>query len=143
MAQSHLHQNLIDHACRTQGWTNAKAWRKAFLRKCQDNPEWASEMRGTEVREVLDECSFNPDAWKLTVENRDTLVLEFLEVDVSHAVTPAKHAIYTSLWWAFDSSSSFVLRVYMMDRFGIIRPYLTPENIHQVLWSETLAQGPA
>lgn len=153
MAQGKLHDLLIQRACDTDGWTRLTRktpWREPFVTACRDNDEWWGEIAGgideetgefveSELTTVFRSFSVLPDAWRLRHETPETpntsrwgydvLVLEFLEVEVDHGITDAKLNAYLDLWWAFDASSSFCMRVFHMDRFGIVRPYLTEDTI--------------
>jgi hypothetical protein len=161
---SKLHEDLVQHACRSDGWSSAKGWRKAFAAIANTNPMWASEYNPrtkqdiaalaaqgydvddmapgelTDYAEAIRDTTVNPDAWRIVVEGAGpfidetwsypVLVLEFLEVEVTHGIGNDKMNKYRNLWWAFDASSSFHMRVYHMDKFGITRPYMTTETIY-------------
>lgn len=163
---SKLHEDLVLHACRSDGWSNAKGWRKAFAAKASTNSAWASEYNPhtkqdiaalaangedvedmvpgelTEYAKAVRDLLVNPDAWRIVVEgpgpsidetwNYPMLILEFLEVEVTNGIDKAKMNKYRNLWWAFDASSSFHMRVYHMDKFGVIRPYMTSHTVHDL-----------
>lgn len=74
MAESQHHKALIDHACRVHGWTTVKCWRKVFTARCQDNPEWASEVADVDIVEALESASLIPDAWRMVVERNDVQI---------------------------------------------------------------------
>ena len=161
---SKLHEDLIQHACRSDRWSNKPGWRKAFAAKAKTNPAWAGEYSPytkediaalaaqgedvedmvpgelTEYAKAVRDLLVNPDAWRIVTEGPGpsidetwrypVLILEFLEVEVTNGIDKAKMNKYRNLWWAVDESSSLHMRVYHMDKFGVVRPYMTSQTIH-------------
>ncbi len=88
---------------------------------------------------MLAEVTCVPDAWRLKVEGPEqgwgylVLVLEFLEVEVTHHVDDRKLVQYNNLWWALDATDMFHFRVFRMDRYGIVTPLLTEETAQYVM----------
>ena len=120
-----LHDRLLaiasDHGWRTGPW-------KAAFRQMLRDDEWSAD--ADEVLEVLGIIRSIPDAWRIRVEGEeqgwgyDVLILELLEVEVTHPVSRLKLAAYEKLWWAMDATSLYHLRVYRMDRYGNVLPLL-------------------
>jgi hypothetical protein len=129
MSSPSLHEKLIALACQN-GWSTGP-WKAAFRRKLQSD-EWHHEAEG--VLSVLRATRCIPDAWRIRVEGEDlgwgydVLVLELLEVEVTHPVSREKIAQYENLWWAMDYTSAYHLRVHRMDRYGNVLPLLTEES---------------
>lgn len=127
MALDTLHEALIDKFCRHDGWQRG-SWKPAFLKRALDNPEWAGELEEGGDDELLGGLPrVIPDAFRFVVEGPGTagadwsyevLVLEFLEVEISHPIPLAKRRNLIKLWWRFDASSSFHFRVYRATRYG-------------------------
>ena len=74
-----------------------------------------------------------PDCWRMRIEfpgdkidgvtvewNYPILVIEALEVIVTHDLNEYKIGEYSDLWWRMDSSERIFFRLYQMDRFGTI-----------------------
>jgi hypothetical protein len=124
-----LHDRLIDVACRN-GW-NRRGWKKA-VRQLLGRPPWGGDESG-EVIEFVDEVSCRPDAWRIKIEGEgegsgwsyDVCVIELLEVEVTHPIDLEKLEMYEQLWWRLDGTSRFHLRVFRMDRYGFVVPFMT------------------
>src|SRR5258706_13473848 len=122
-----LHNRLIAQACAAD-W-NKGGWKKA-IRETLLQPSWACDDADQvedvdEVGILFDRVKCVPDAWRIKVEGECTeagwlhpvLVLEFLEVEVSHRIDDNKWAELTRFWFALDATGYFHLRVYRMDQF--------------------------
>lgn len=133
-----LHQRLLQRAV-DQGWEVGK-WKAAFHRKARE-PHWRHEYRADrDFQDIFKGAWPRPDAWRIIVEGPETpgkdwghevLVLEFLEVEVTHFIGKEKQEAYEGLWWQFDGTSLFHFRVFQMDKYGTIRLYLDRETIYQ------------
>jgi hypothetical protein len=136
--ESTLHKQLIKRA-ESDGWIRMERsvsgdWRAAFARTIRQ-PRWSGEAE--ELGDVIKSKVLHPDAWRINVEGADTgrwnydvLVLEFLEVEVTGKMSADKKRAYERLWLAFDSTALLAFRVFHMDRFGVVRPFLTDGTIH-------------
>jgi hypothetical protein len=116
------HEYLIERA-KAAGWLTSKPWSEAFL-KLAEAHEREQRAACPEIRDIMREFRLIPDAWRV-VSKQDAgcdklLVLELLEVDVGGPVSEAKLALYDQMWWYFDGSAFFELRVYRMDRAGTV-----------------------
>lgn len=128
MAQE-LHTFIVKRECRNNGWQTGR-WKAGFAKAAKSNPEFEDEF--TESENNGDEIWGDipvviPDAWRIVVEGPETegrgwgvpvMVLEFLEVEISHPIPFAKHQAYVHLWWRFDATSCFHFRVYRIGRHG-------------------------
>src|SRR6185295_2646526 len=102
MSRDTLHEALIDQLCRTDGWQRGP-WKLAFLTKCKEHPHWAGEVAEGAYDEIWGGLPrLIPDAFRLVVEGPqtpgvswggDTLILEFLEVEISHPIPLNKRRI--------------------------------------------------
>ena len=123
------HDELIARATK-DGWIRGHAWRAAL--------HHIGSERGYDELKVLEEDLTSdlprPDAWRIVIEgpetpnqfwNYEVVVLEFLEVEVTSGITQAKDEWYRFLWDIFDATHFFHLRIWHMDRFGVMRPYIT------------------
>lgn len=123
-----LHNRLIDVACQN-GWSR-DGWRAAVRARLKEEP-WSSDAE--DVLGAVAEVSCVPDAWRIRVEhqgegpewNYDVLVVELLEVEVTNPIDQAKLVLYERLWWAMDGSSLIHFRVFRMDRYGFVLPFMT------------------
>jgi hypothetical protein len=122
-----LHNRLIDVACEN-GWTRT-GW-KAAVRRTLSRPPWDGE--GGEIIEYVNAMPCTPDAWRFRLEGAgdgpgwcyEVLVLELLEVEVTNPIDIHKLQQYEKLWWQMDGSSCFHLRVFRMDRYGFVVPFM-------------------
>jgi len=119
------HDALINRAIQ-DGWIRGHAWRAALCDQAQTAPSWVGEW--SELSEGFSDALPRPDAWRIVIEGK-LLVLGFLEVEVTSGVTESKDDWYRWLWDIFDATAYYHLRIWHMDRFGVIRPYLT-ESTH-------------
>jgi hypothetical protein len=133
-----LHEAIIERACRRDGW-HVGGWKKAFLAKCRANPSWCDEVTGDLVQDLFAEFRQIPDAWRLVVEDEHTpgmdwnhpvLVLELLEVEISHPMSLDKRRAYVGLWHRFDGSDHFHLRIYRAERYQPPMLWLDFDTIH-------------
>jgi len=124
MAPGTLHERIVKKACK-DGWQRGN-WRKPFLATCGNNPMWQGEIESSDGRALIADMTMHPDAWRLIVEGPDTpekewgypvLVLEFLEVEITHPMPLLKREDYRQLWRRFDATSCFHFRVYRSDRY--------------------------
>lgn len=132
------HNALIARACQ-EGWTRGHGWQSDLYR--------IGHERGygelAELRESLQFSLPRPDAWRISIEGPDdhwsypVVVLEFLEIEVTSGITAAKHDLYEFLWDIFDATHYFHLRIWHMDRFGVVRPYLTNSTHHPMVFGMT------
>lgn len=122
-----LHKFLIDEA-RKDGWQSGN-WRAAFFDWLRI-PPWEGASDPFLVAYVQS-FPLLPDLWRIRIEGEakgweyTALVVEFLEVEVTSPVTPKKCKAYQDLYWAFDDTASFDLRVFRKDRWGYILPLVT------------------
>lgn len=122
-----LHKHLIEEELKN-GWRTGK-WRVPFLQMLDADP-WKRASDPFLVSHI-NKFSFIPDLWRITVEGEkngwghDVLVVEFLEVEVTSPVTPEKCKAYQGLYWTFDGTEAFHLRVFRKDRWGYILPLVT------------------
>jgi hypothetical protein len=136
--ESNLHRQLIQQA-EQDGWVRMTRdapgdWRAVF-RKMICDPHWRGEADGLDT--VIRAKVLHPDAWRIKIEgsetgnwNYDVLVLEFLEVEVTGKMSADKKRAYEQLWITFDCTALLAFRVFRMDRFGVIRPFLTENTIY-------------
>lgn len=133
---STLHTHIIDWACKKHGWHRGN-WRKALAEKCKENPYWQSALEVD--AEIFETISRHPDAWRIVTEgpktpgvkwNYDVLVLEFLEVEISHPMPLDKRQDYVDWWWQFDGTDFFHFRVYRVERYGEIKLYLDTDTVY-------------
>lgn len=138
--QNSLHEKIIDRAAK-EGWQRGN-WKSALRAKLKE------ELWADEALDILDDISDvrrTPDAWRLRVEgpanvkpdvinedwNYPVLVLEFLEVEISHPMSLDKRRDYTAIWWRFDASDAFHFRGYIAERYGPIKCWLDTETIYE------------
>jgi len=82
--------------------------------------DWCDE----EIAHSLTTIRVLPDAWRFKAEGtkegwgQDMLVLELVEVEDTSFLTPNKMARYGRLWFAFDESLYWHLRIWIVDRYG-------------------------
>ncbi len=123
-----LHNRLIDFACE-HGWQRT-GW-KAAVRKELSKEPWSEE--ASDTLELIESMPCIPDAWRIRIEQEGegpgwsypVLVLELLEVEVTHPIDSVKLGYYEQLWWDFDGTSNLHLRIFRMDRYGFVLPFLT------------------
>jgi hypothetical protein len=136
-----LHNRLVARAVREDDWQTGP-WRSAVRRRFRE-PPWAGD--GNEdpelVQDIIDmvlRLRGIPDAWRIRAEGKEAgwghsvLVLEFLEVEVTHQVPHWKVAEYAALWWLLDATSKFHFRVFRIDRYGLMSPLVTEDTIHEL-----------
>jgi hypothetical protein len=134
---SELHEQLIEQA-RVEGW-NKDRWKKAFLHRIKFDWEYDWYDENEDILEAINKSWCRPDAWRIVVEgpehgwNFPLLILEFLEVEVSHQIDQSKKNAYIHLWFAFDDTQAFMLRVFRMDRFGNTFPYITENTVFEMM----------
>lgn len=117
------HDVLINQACQ-DGWTRGHAWAAELRRAALADPRFAGEY--TELQESIGFIDLpRPDAWRIRVADGYLCVLEFLEVEVTSGVGENKDALYRYLWDIFNATAYYHLRIWHMDRFGVVRPYIT------------------
>lgn len=131
------HERLIEQAA-AQGWaksTAASNWRAGFRRATRER--YWRDRAGEDVQEIIDLVAARPDAWRITIEGPETpdaewshpvMVLEFLEVEVTNRINEDKRDHYRDIWGMFDGTDFFHFRVWRMDRFGYILPYVVDIN---------------
>lgn len=112
------HDDLIRQMTR-DGWTRGHSWRSSLRRI--GRAKGYSEL--AELEESFSSELPRPDAWRI-VEEESLVVLEFLEIEVTSGVTQEKDQTYRWLWDIFDATHFFHLRIWHMDRFGVVRPYI-------------------
>ena len=149
-----LHKRILANA-RYQGWETGGGWKKAFQTKCRDDETWQGEFEtdtdDTGHYELFDDVRCIPDGWRLKVEGPETptpngdpwpypvLVLEFLEVEISHPMPLEKRDQYMDLWWLMDGTSCFHFRVYRAERYGPIVLWLDHDAAYSDLARRTRA----
>ena len=117
------HPELLQLA-RADGWSTVFPWKRHFSDRALAHAiAQGDRLEAEEIIGELTRFTRVPDAWRI-VPRQDPgcnplLVLELLEIEVTSAVTSDKFLDYETLWWAFDATSYFELRVYRMDRFGL------------------------
>jgi hypothetical protein len=126
------HAYLIERA-KQDGWQTTMPWKPAFRTLALTHArEQGNEYDGISLCDELAEFRRVPDAWRVVTEQDPgcdkLLVLELLEVDVSSPVTEAKLEDYDNIWWAFDGSGYFELRVYRMDKTGAVSLLVSEES---------------
>lgn len=120
-AQKH-HDQLIDQACR-DGWTRGHGWQAGLRKAARARYDtWDAEWDFLAAN-FSDRMPY-PDAWRTTTKE-DILVLELLEVEVTSGITQTKDDRYRDMWYMFDETRYYHLHIWHMDRFGVIRPYIT------------------
>lgn len=134
-----LHEAIIERAIRHDGWQRGD-WRAAFIKRCQEQKHWQADLYDNDQgREIWGGFRRNPDAWRIVAEDEATpgrewlkpiLVMEFLEVEIEHAMPLEKRRAYTGLWWRFDGTGAFHCRVYTAGRYGRITCWLDEDTIH-------------
>lgn len=134
--QDTLHDRLVDLFCRNDGWKTGP-WKPAFRAKCRENPAWLGDFEDGGKDDLWAGIRFNPDAWRLVVEGADTpntpwnydvLIVEFLEIEIFHPIPLDKRRNLIDLWWRFDSTSCFHMRVYCAGRYGDAKLWLDTES---------------
>lgn len=131
MISTESHHDQLIAIARQNGWIPGFGWRTGLRRAVKHSALWESELPMLE-ESIADEQP-RPDAWRISVEDR-LCVLEFLEVEVTSGVTQTKDDRYRFLWDMFDATSYFHLRIWHMDRFGAIRPYITDSTHHPAVF---------
>lgn len=126
-AKNH-HDALIDMAVQ-DGWVRGHGWRSDLHRigRARGYGELA------ELEESFSDALPRPDAWRI-IEQPRLVILEFLEVEVTSGVTQQKDDWYRWLWDSFDATSYFHLRIWHMDRFGVVRPYITDSTHYPMVF---------
>lgn len=136
-----LHSFIVRRECRENGWQRGN-WKTGFAKAAKANEEFADEFIESEDNgdQIWGDIPILiPDAWRIAFEGPETegknwgcpvLVLEFLEVEVSHPIDYDKHHNYVHLWWRFDGTSCFHFRVYRIGRYGPATLWLDVETAH-------------
>jgi hypothetical protein len=106
-----------------KGW-RTEPWKAAVQERLRLQP-WFDEA-DEEILPAIATCPLFPDAWRFVIERLApgchlVLVLEFLEVEVTHYVTEHKWGWYAALWEMFDQTGRLEFRVVLMDRGGYSR----------------------
>lgn len=125
-----LHQNYVDKFLQAN-WNNMRI-RKNLL-KLTKTSFWKEEDFIEDYIEEIKEFSKVPDAWRVVQENwgnRKVMVLECVEVTISHDLSMNKLISYENLWWAFDDSETMHLRVYKVNKDGIIYSIIDDEPVY-------------
>lgn len=124
------------------GW-RTRGWRADILKRMAMRP-WCGEdwMDYEEIRDRLPGVRITPDAFRISLlPQRDypaLLVLDMVEVVVTHGLTKNKTAHYLNLWWDFDGSDRCHLRVWTVDVYGRWGSLLdgTPFNVEHAIFPE-------
>lgn len=136
-----LHTFIVRRECRNDGWQTGN-WKTGFAKAAKGNDQFAGEFEESEDNGngIWDGMPILiPDAWRVVVEGPETegkhwggpvMVLEFLEVEISHPIPFDKHRNYVHLWWRFDGTSCFHFRVYRIGRYGPSTLWLDTETAH-------------
>jgi hypothetical protein len=126
------HDLLINQALQ-DGWVRGHAWQAELRRVAIADARFAGE-----YAELQESISFidlpRPDAWRIRVATGRMCVLEFLEVEVTSGVGAAKDELYRYLWDIFDATHYYHLRIWHMDRFGVVRPYITESTFDPMVF---------
>jgi hypothetical protein len=141
MRNDTLHNRLIDRAL-SDGWKRPP-W-KPQLRKYLKEAPWHGDGSdqdedSDEILALFGDLHCVPDAWRMRVESESegwlhpVLAVEFLEVDVTSHCDDRKLIEYDTLWWRLDGTEMFHLRVFQMDRFGLVKPLVTEDTIYHIL----------
>lgn len=136
-----LHDFILQRECRRDGWQTGN-WKTAFAKAARADEQFRDEFVECEDngRELWEGIRRTPDAWRIVTEGPGTpdknwsypvLVLEFLEIEISRPMDLDKRADYISLWWRFDGSSVFHLRVWHIGRYGPATVWLDMDTVHQ------------
>ena len=118
------HELLIDMACK-DGWVRGAGWQAGLRRLVKADGRYENEL--SYLLDGLPDLP-RPDAWRAFPEGKE-ITLELLEVEVTSGITQKKDMWYRWLWDAFDGTDSFILRIWHMDRFGVIRSYITDSSL--------------
>jgi hypothetical protein len=121
MAEKSMHERIIDDACARDGWQR-RGWRIAIA-KAFDDPSWAGEYaEDVEPAEwvwpLFRDLSRVPDAWRIRFEGKEhgwghpVMVIEFLEVEISHPMGERKEHDYIAIWSALDDTDFYHFRVF-------------------------------
>lgn len=124
-----LHSFIIRRECKNNGWQTG-TWKAGFAKAAKADERFEgefveSEDNGNEIWGGIP--TLIPDAWRIVIEGPETegadwgcpvMVLEFLEVEISHPIPYDKHRNYAHLWWRFDATGCFHFRVYRIGRYG-------------------------
>jgi hypothetical protein len=134
-----LHDRIVEKACRDDGWQTGD-WRRAFLALCREHPAWQGEIEDDGDDGLFAGVTIRPDAWRLCKEGPETprddpwsydvLVLEFLEVEITHPMSLDKRRAYVNLWWRFDASNCFHFRVYRAERYTAPHLWLDTATVY-------------
>lgn len=141
MAQE-LHSFIVRRECHNNGWQTGR-WKVGFAKAAKADARFAgefieSEDNGNQIWGNLP--IMTPDAWRIVVEDENTLgkswgcpvmVLEFLEVELSHPIPFEKRRNYMALWWNFDGTNCFHFRVYRIGRYGPAELWLDVDTAHE------------
>ena len=135
-----LHSRILAKAL-SEGWT-AGAWRDAVRARFLEKPFAGDGSDDPElVQDIVDmvlETQAIPDAWRIQIEGASegwlhpVMVLEFLEVEVTHHLSEEKMSQYETLWWSLDATEWFHFRCLRIDRFGLQTPLVTEDTIHEL-----------
>lgn len=136
-----LHDSILQRECRRDGWQTGN-WKTAFAKAARADEQFHDEFVESEDNgnELWEGIRRSPDAWRIVTEGPETpgkdwgcpiLVLEFLEIEIAHPMPLDKRDDYIDLWWRFDGSSVFHLRVYHIGRYGTASVWLDMDTVHQ------------
>lgn len=116
------------------GWRSDK-WKGPLFRRIVELP-WMSD--GPALYDIVSESCCVPDAWRLSIEGSlfgdepETLVLEFLIINLTDTVVEDRLVPYEALWWSFEGAERMHFRVLCMDRFGVVTPLITEDTMDPV-----------
>jgi hypothetical protein len=117
-----LHARLLALAQR-DGW-NVGGWKSGIEKRLRMKPWWGDEAE--DFLYALRGTSCIPDAWRVCVEGPrqgwgyPVLVMEVLEVEVSHQLSKAKISAYARLAADADCFYDLEFRLFRLDRFGFL-----------------------
>ncbi len=134
------HKMLIRLACELGGWQDRR-WKKGILRELKTKRpkharNWKREVN--EIYEFMEKMPCVPDAWRIRREGRregwghGVFVIELLEVDVSHCMSPVKEDWYEAFWWDADASEYIDVRIWRMNRNGFVSPLMADLGEYQI-----------
>lgn len=130
------HQRLVGGLV-GEGWS-LKGWRDGVYTMLRNLGALTGEQDAwMDVPEILDDFKKTrliPDAWRIVVEGKqqgwlhNVLVIEFMEVEVTHPLPAEKVAMYDNLWWALDYTEYLYFRLWKMDATGYRTEFYDPPN---------------
>jgi hypothetical protein len=114
-----------------------------------ESKEYFEKSPYNESLECLEEARVVPDCWRVKIErwNWPVLVIECLEVCVTHDLTKDKLDEYKNLWFDMDASERLHFRLYRMNRdktMSIVfdkaesvirhmRPNIDPQRLREIV----------